>query len=248
MTKVFLGIIFLVGLLISQPVEIGIPDCAADSGATLLVPITTSTVTGLGIIGVDITLNFRAQVLQAESVWTGNVVPGGWLIIYNASTPGELIIGLAGSNPLSGAGTLCTLKFIVTGSPHDTTTIHFSRCQLNEGNVSCITDDGLFTVVAVGIENNELDKPSYPFKTFPNPFQNYTDISYQLTQKGEIRISIYDALGKKVKTLIDAQHESGSYSTKWQGKNDNGVECKKGIYYLIIEQNNKIQIRKIIKI
>ena len=248
MTRIILGITLLIGLLISQPVEIGIPDCAADSGATLLVPITTSSVTGLGIIGVDITLNFRAEVLQAESVWTGNVVPGGWMILYNANTPGELIIALAGSNPFSGTGTLCTLKFTVTGRPNDTTTIHFSRCQLNEGSISCTTDDGLFTVIAVGIDNIKLSNPNCPLKVFSNPFQNYTDISYQLTQAGEIRMLVYDALGKKVKTLIDTKRESGLYSIKWQGTKDDGTECKNGIYYLVIEQDNKILKRKLIKI
>lgn len=247
MLRIIMGVIFTAGLLLSQPVEIWISDCAADSGATLLVPIETDTVTGLGIIGVDITLNFRPEVLQAESVWTGNVVPSGWLMLYNANTPGELVIALAGADPLSGAGALCTLKFTVTGRPNDTTTIHFSRCQLNEGSVPCTTDDGLFTVVAVGIKDNKIYKQTYSLETFPNPFHDYTDISFQLTKKSEIQVSIYNTCGKKIKTL-DAQLQNELYSVKWQGTNDNGIECKKGIYYLIVEHDNKIQKRKIIKI
>ena len=247
MTRIIIGLIFMTGLLLSQPVEIWISDCAADSGATLLVPIETDTVTGLGIIGVDITLNFRPEVLQAESVWAGNVVPNGWLILYNANTPGELVIAIAGADPLSGTGALCTLKFTVTGQPHDTTTIHFSRCELNEGSIPCNTDDGLFTVVAVGIENNELDMRIFPLRTFPNPFHDYTNIFYQLVKKGKIQVSIYNTSGEKVKTF-NTQQCKELYSIKWQGTNDNGVECKNGIYYLMIEQDNKIIKRKLIKI
>jgi hypothetical protein len=247
MLRIIIGIIFTAGLMLSQPVEIWISDCAADSGAILLVPIETDNVTGLGIIGVDITLNFRAEVLQAESVLTGNIVPSGWLVLYNANTPGELIIALAGADPLSGAGALCTLKFTVTGRPNDTTSIHFSRCQLNEGSVPCTTDDGLFTVVAVGIENKELGQQKTPINAFPNPFHDYTDISFQLIKKGDIQISIYNTAGEKVKTL-DARQRNGLYSIKWQGTKDNGTKCKKGIYYLIIEQDNKILKRKLIKI
>lgn len=247
MLRIIIGLIFSTGLLLSQPVEIWISDCAADSGATFLVPIETDTVTGHDIIGVDITLNFRPEVLQADSVWAGNVVPDEWLILYNTNTPGEVVIAMAGAVPLTGVGALCTLKFTVTGRPNDTTTIHFSRCELNEGSVPCTTDDGLFTVVAVGIKDNELDMRIFPLKAFPNPFHDYTDIFYQLVKKGKIQVSIYNTSGERVKTL-NIQQRNELYSVKWLGTNDNGVECKKGIYYLIIEQDNKVVKRKLIKI
>ena len=248
MKRILLALICLFVLLYSQPVQVWISDCAADSGATFSVPIQIDTVTGRGIIGVDITLTFRAEVLVAESIWTGNVVPSGWLIYYNATNPGELIIAMAGAEPLSGAGTLCTLKFMVSGSPGDTTTIHFLRCQLNEGSVPCTTDDGLFTVVSVEVKENGLGKLPFQVKINPNPFQNYTDISYQLTKRSLIRVSVYDALGEKLVTLIDTKQEPRLYSTKWHGRKENGMECKKGIYYLIMENNNRILKRKLIKI
>jgi flagellar hook assembly protein FlgD len=69
-----------------------------------------------------------------------------------------------------------------------------------------------------------------------------------LTQENKINVSIYDALGKKIKTLVDSKQEPGIYTQKWRGTKENGTECKNGIYYLIIEHNNTILKRKLIKI
>jgi hypothetical protein len=129
---------------------LSIPDTSGTLGDTIIIPIRISDVTGLGIVGCDITLTFDSNILTALSASVGDVVSGGWLI-NSFPTPGQIVIAMAGTTPLSGSGNLALIPFVVsqTASPGDTTVIQFVRCLLNEGAISCDAHDGLFTVTTV---------------------------------------------------------------------------------------------------
>ncbi len=247
MIRVIFALFSIGTILFSQPVQVWIPDCQADSGQAFTIPIRIDSVTGRGIIGVDITLSFRQAVLRAESVWAGNVVPGGWMIFFNTNNPGELIIAMAGAYPLSGQGSLCTLKFSVRGRIGDTTTIHFSRCLLNEGNVPCSTRDGRFTVTGVGIKGNNLEKIPV-LRVSPNPFRKYTQICYELSKGTLVRVSLYDISGEKVISLFEGFSKAGLHVKRWNGERENGIECEKGIYFLVIENEEYKLKQKILKL
>jgi hypothetical protein len=234
-------------LLFSQPVQVTIPDTEADSGAICLIPIMLDTVTGSEIIGIDITLSFRGEIISAESVWAGNVAPSGWITMFNRSNPGELLIAMAGAEPLIGAGALCTLKFIVTGRPGDTTTNHFSRCLLNEGNVPCSTRDGIFSVIGPGISESIIENASFSIENYPNPFSHTTEIRYGLPINTRLKIGVYNSFGQEIATLVNGIQNLGWYSVKWNGKDDKGKICPNGIYFYRLESEEFKATKKMVK-
>ena len=142
------------GLLtvIYSSVQIQIPDTSAAIDETLDIPINVSDVTGLGIISADITLTFNGNILTAQNASIGEVVPNGWFIQSNL-TNDQIVISMAGANPLNGFGSLVIIPFIVnsTAPNGDTTMIHIANLQFNEGGVPVSLHDGLFVV--------ELDPP-----------------------------------------------------------------------------------------
>ena len=65
----------------------------------------------------------------------------------------------------------------------------------------------------------------------PNPFSQYTAISYQLEKPGLVNLKIYNIQGQLVRTLVDCDKTSGTYSIGWDGKSDGGILVTQGIYF-----------------
>ncbi len=67
-------------------------------------------------------------------------------------------------------------------------------------------------------------------QNYPNPFNPQTTITYSLSQSSRVRVTIYNFLGQRVATLIDAQQPAGQHSIRWDGKDDLGNDVTSGIY------------------
>ena len=76
------------------------------------------------------------------------------------------------------------------------------------------------------------------YQNYPNPFNPITTIRYDLPEDAEIIISVYDIIGREIKTLIKTNQSSGSRSISWDGTNDNGEVLPGGIYYYLILYEN----------
>lgn len=53
-------------------------------------------------------------------------------------------------------------------------------------------------------------------RSYPNPFNATTVISYQLALDGHVKLEVYNLLGQKVATLVDEQQQAGYKSVIWQ--------------------------------
>lgn len=83
-------------------------------------------------------------------------------------------------------------------------------------------------------------------QSYPNPFNPTTTIAYQVPRQSEVRIEIYNSLGQKVRTLLNARKESGEYKTVWDGRNDSGVQVGSGVYLYRMIAGDFVQVRKMI--
>jgi hypothetical protein len=138
--------------------------------------------------------------------------------------------------------------------------------QFNLGNLwSDITCDDKYIYI---ISNNKLykrflpqlepipvnvkkDKIEIPNKmnigqNYPNPFNPTTTIEYQLPQRGNVEIKIYNSIGEIIKTLITGEKEAGYYSVVWDGKNDAGNLVTSGVYFYQIKSGSFVQAKKML--
>jgi len=76
---------------------------------------------------------------------------------------------------------------------------------------------------------------------FPNPFNPFTAISYQLHAISQVKLLVYNALGQKVQTLVDRRQQSGKHSVQFDGS-----ELASGVYYYKLFAGSFTQIRKML--
>jgi hypothetical protein len=67
----------------------------------------------------------------------------------------------------------------------------------------------------------------------PNPFNPQTTITYSLppSEAGRVTLDVFNILGQRVVTLVDKEHEAGSYSVTWDGVDAPGNSLASGIYF-----------------
>lgn len=80
----------------------------------------------------------------------------------------------------------------------------------------------------------------------PNPFRGATMIAYELPAgvSGEIKLAIYNVLGRQVRVLVQREPAAGYYQTPWDGKDDWGRLLPAGIYFYRLEGRGFAQARK----
>jgi flagellar hook assembly protein FlgD len=87
----------------------------------------------------------------------------------------------------------------------------------------------------------------------PNPFNPSTTIRFsvpEMHQGAHVELTIYDLLGQKVRTLMDASVEAGVLEATWDGKDEAGREVSSGVYFykLAIDGGKWAETRKMVLI
>jgi len=96
------------------------------------------------------------------------------------------------------------------------------------------------------IENNHILERYKIYPAYPNPFNPFITIHYDIIKNQTIGIIIHDMRGKKVKDLFYGEKSRGYHNINWNGKNDKGETVSSGIYYYTIRTEEWYKTEKII--
>ncbi len=121
-------------------VPVSIPDTCVKIGDFILIPVNIGDVTGKEVYSAEITLTYDNAILQATDATLIGTIAEGRIMFYN-KYDGKIEIGISGTEPLSGSGTLVYVGFNVLALPVDSTIIHFERMRFNEGIPAAETKD-----------------------------------------------------------------------------------------------------------
>lgn len=69
------------------------------------------------------------------------------------------------------------------------------------------------------------------FPSAPNPFSPRTALRFSLATEGPASLAIFDAAGRRVRTLVDAPLTAGSHEAVWDGTDDRGARLASGTYW-----------------
>jgi polyhydroxybutyrate depolymerase len=85
------------------------------------------------------------------------------------------------------------------------------------------------------ISENQIPTNDILFQNYPNPFNSQTTIWFTLDKPGHVTLSIYNATGDIIHTLVDEPKSAGEYSSVWNGTDSYGKEMNTGIYFYRID-------------
>lgn len=68
-------------------------------------------------------------------------------------------------------------------------------------------------------------------QNYANPFNPTTRIEFGIPEQREVRLVVFDMLGRRVRTLVDQSLPAGNHSVEWDGTDNNGANVASGIYF-----------------
>jgi hypothetical protein len=104
---------------------------------------------------------------------------------------------------------------------------------------------GVNIVYPTGVSNNNNQVPgTYRLEqNYPNPFNPVTIISYSIPKAGNVKLTVFDILGREVAALVNENKTAGSYNIEFDASN-----LASGVYVYKMESGEFIQTKKMILI
>ena len=96
-----------------------------------------------------------------------------------------------------------------------------------------------FPFTNISEESNQIPYKFSLDQNYPNPFNSSTTIKFSIATTANVKLKIYDMLGREAVTLIDRQYKPGNYEIKW-----NSAEYASGIYFYEITAGEYSKVRK----
>jgi hypothetical protein len=92
--------------------------------------------------------------------------------------------------------------------------------------------------------NSNLPEAFALFQSYPNPFNPEAKISYYLPRECQVKLTIYNALGQRVRTLFDGNQGAGTHTSIWDGRDDAGLQLSSGIYFYRMQADWFVETKK----
>jgi photosystem II stability/assembly factor-like uncharacterized protein len=191
--------------------------------------IIKSTDTGLTWNEIVIPQNYKCQYIEFLDVNDEMV----WMLVTTENWNSKILVS---SN---GGSTWAQSHLELPG--------YFSSIKLTDDEyLLALTDNGkiLMTNNLITDVNDFTENPIEGFslnQNYPNPFNPITQIKYKIHKAGNIKIEVYDLLGKKIKTLVNEYKNAGEHSIEF-----NGEGHPSGIYFYRISAENYSKTKKMV--
>ena len=83
-------------------------------------------------------------------------------------------------------------------------------------------------------------------QNYPNPFNPSTIIPYQLPAAGHVRLEVFNVLGQRLATLVDAERSAGTHTAQWDGTDAAGRAVGAGVYIYRLSSGGQTESRRMV--
>ena len=164
-------------------------------------------------------VNTSIETITIDSI---NIsVDSGYLVIpQSLTTPFDVP---------SGGKSLIAVLFSPTGADTSNAVISV-HTNIGEDVVYEVSVTGV-GIDAVSVNNGLQHIEQFTLnQNYPNPFNLITQIHYYLPKRSNVKLTIYDLMGRKIRTLVDKEQQAGFRSVQWNATNDVSEQVTSGIY------------------
>jgi len=97
--------------------------------------------------------------------------------------------------------------------------------------------------ISVGQISSEVPS-SYSLKqNYPNPFNSSSNLKFEIANLGDVKLVVYDILGKTVQTLVNERLQPGTYEVRFDGSTLNS-----GVYFYRLQSGNFTETKRMLMI
>jgi len=231
-----------------------LPNLEIETGTLFETALTATNLTELE--GMEITVEYDHDIIHSlDATLDGGILENqNYTLQINTNNPGEIILVLYANQDLfSGEGIILYIEFEAIGDNEEISPLTFTRYDVNETDFLANTNDGSVTLIESSQNGNSL--PSIPrlSQNHPNPFNpntahtrngSATEINYDISERSQVNLSIFNVKGQLIRTLINEIKIPGSYSIGWNGRDNTNREVPSGIYFYKLKTDNEELIKK----
>ena len=120
----------------------------------------------------------------------------------------------------------------------------------DDGQVIVASSNGPLTLTidgsSLGIEDEAIPDVFALHQNYPNPFNPVTTLHYDLPENSFVNITIYDMLGRQIRTLVNQRQEAGFKTAQWNATNNSGKPMSAGVYLYQIQAGEFVQTKKMV--
>ncbi|HEX7071955.1 MAG TPA: FlgD immunoglobulin-like domain containing protein [Rhodothermales bacterium] len=167
------------------------------------------------------------------------LVPGGYQGISLAAPSTNVVLN--GVYKTSGYPTTKT----AAGASDTDVTVELSAISQGRSSFFLEVTDGcsrvLYVDPQIDWEASTIPSTVELAQNSPNPFNPTTNIQFNLNASADVRLAVFDLLGRQVRLLIDATLEPAAYTVTWDGTDDGGRQMPSGVYlYRVTAGGNSV--------
>jgi hypothetical protein len=100
--------------------------------------------------------------------------------------------------------------------------------------------------VSVGVEGASIDEYERLATPYPNPFAESTSFVYNVFGLDEVRLNVFDLLGRRVRVL-DLDSGYGEQIVRWDGTDDAGWPVPSGVYFVRLSSETQQITRTVVR-
>lgn len=144
-----------------------------------------------------------------------------------------------------------TTIYTAPGTPGEPVTLYFgikAGCGWGGETLEVTIDDVSLVELAdsgTRVENESSGTP-YEFvlcQNYPNPFNPSTIITYTIAKSGNVRLTVYDVLGREIESLVNRIQQPGQYTVQWSPEG-----LANGVYVYKLESGGFVDVKKLLYI
>ena len=100
--------------------------------------------------------------------------------------------------------------------------------------------------IELAIDQNFIPSTYSLHQNYPNPFNPTTKISYDIPEASFVRLSIYDLMGREIRTMISSEQTAGFKNIQWNATDNLGKSVPAGMYIYTIQAGEFRQTKKMV--